>query len=107
MPPDVNDAAAVQALLDELAHPPVVLTLVVAHARRFRGCSDGELVTFRTPLAAQRCPLRAKNRQHRIPRLLGRASRPHVRVAVVRTRQQLVRHRAPVYARDELVVLLE
>jgi len=102
VPVDAEDGGA-DGALDELADPPVVVLLKVAHAYALRPTRHCELVPPRAPLDLGGCSVDSQDGEGGLPllALLG----PHVGTAVLGAGHDSVGVRSPVNAGYQLVVL--
>jgi len=101
VPINLEDGGLV--LLNVLANPPVLLLFEVANADKLGTGGDGELVLFRAPLALSGGTVETENYKHGLP--LSSFEGPHVRVSVLRARNNSVGLRGPVDGGDDLIVL--
>mmetsp|Transcript_9241 Transcript_9241/g.30855 ORF Transcript_9241/g.30855 Transcript_9241/m.30855 type:complete len:347 (+) Transcript_9241:105-1145(+) len=76
-------------VFNQLAHPPVVFLLIVAHGDALLPAADCKLLAIPRPLAVSGGSVYSEVHQSRVP-LVVLAKVPHVRVPVLRARQQVV-----------------
>ena len=101
MPGDVEDGGVV--LLDVLRNPPIVFLVEVADGDDLGARGDGELVLARRPSAASRSAVNSQQHERRVPGTVLKT--PHIRVTILRARQDAVLLVAPRQGSHHSVVL--